>query len=78
MLAIRDQHVSQLPGLQVATIDGNKWAVSARGFNGRWSNKLLVLVDGRVVYTQVTSGVCWDVLDVLLDDIDRIEVGAGD
>lgn len=66
-----------VPGLQVATVDGNKWAVSARGFNGLWSNKLLVLVDGRSVYTPVSSGVNWGLLDVVLDDVDRIEVMRG-
>jgi iron complex outermembrane recepter protein len=66
-----------VPGLQVAQIDGNKWAVTARGFNGLWANKLLVLVDGRVVYTPVSSGVYWDLQDYMLDDIDRIEVVRG-
>lgn len=66
-----------VPGLQVATIDASKWAVSARGFNSLWSNKLLVLVDGRSVYTPVSSGVHWDLLDLMLDDIDRIEVVRG-
>jgi iron complex outermembrane receptor protein len=66
-----------VPGLQVARIDGHTWAVSSRGFNGLWSNKLLVLVDGRVVYTPVTSGVQWDLLETMLADIDRIEVVRG-
>jgi iron complex outermembrane recepter protein len=66
-----------VPGIQVAQIDGNKWAVSARGFNSLWSNKLLVLVDGRVVYTPVSSGVYWDLQDLPLEDIDRIEVVRG-
>lgn len=66
-----------VPGLQVARIDANKWAISARGFNGLWANKLLVLVDGRVVYTPVSSGVYWDLQDVILEDIDRIEVIRG-
>ena len=66
-----------VPGLQVASIDANTWAVSARGFNGLWANKLLVLVDGRVVYTPVTSGVHWDLLDMMLEDVDRIEVVRG-
>jgi iron complex outermembrane receptor protein len=66
-----------VPGLQVARIDAHTWAVSSRGFNGLWSNKLLVLVDGRVVYTPVTSGVHWDLLDTMLADIDRIEVVRG-
>lgn len=66
-----------VPGLQVATIDGSKWAISARGFNGLWSNKLLVLVDGRNVYTPVSSGVDWNLVDMMLDDVDRIEVVRG-
>lgn len=66
-----------VPGLQVARIDSNKWAISARGFNGRFANKLLVLIDGRSVYTPLFSGVFWDLQDVLLEDIDRIEVVRG-
>jgi iron complex outermembrane receptor protein len=66
-----------VPGLQVARIDANKWAISARGFNGRFANKLLVLIDGRSVYTPLYSGVYWDVQDTLLEDIDRIEVIRG-
>jgi iron complex outermembrane recepter protein len=66
-----------VPGLQVARIDANKWAITARGFNGRFANKLLVLVDGRSVYTPLFSGVFWDVQDLLLEDVDRIEVIRG-
>lgn len=66
-----------VPGLNVARIDSNKWAISARGFNGRFSNKLLVLMDGRSLYTPIFSGVFWDVQDTFLDDIDRIEVIRG-
>src|SRR6185503_10535480 len=65
------------PGVQVAQLDASKWAVSARGFNGRFSNKLLVLMDGRTVYTPVFSGVYWDIQDTLLEDIERIEVIRG-
>jgi len=65
------------PGLDVARIDGTKWAISVRGFNGRFSNKLLVLIDGRSVYSPETSGVYWEVQDVLLEDIERIEVIRG-
>ncbi len=65
------------PGLTVARIDGNKWAVSARGFNARLANKLLVLIDGRSVYSPETSGVYWEVLDLVLEDIERIEVIRG-
>lgn len=65
------------PGIQVGRIDSNKWAISSRGFNGRFANKLLVLIDGRSVYTRTFSGVYWDDQDLLLDDIDRIEVIRG-
>ncbi len=65
------------PGLDVARIDGSKWAVSARGFNGRFANKLLVLIDGRSVYSPETSGVYWEAQDVLLEDIERIEIIRG-
>src|SRR5438874_8027475 len=63
--------------LQVAQIDSRQWAISARGFNGTTANKLLVLIDGRTVYTPLFSGVFWDVQDVPLEDIDRIEVISG-
>ena len=65
------------PGLNVAQINANLWAVSARGFNGEFSNKLLVLLDGRSVYLPTFSGVFWDILDVPLEDIERIEVIRG-
>ena len=63
--------------LQVARIDSSQYAIAARGFNGGSSNKLLVLIDGRVVYTTLTSTVLWEAQDVLLADIDRIEVISG-
>ena len=66
-----------VPGLQVARIDGNKWAVSSRGFNAFSSNKLLVLMDGRTMYSPLFSGVLWDTQDTMLDDIERIEVIRG-
>lgn len=66
-----------VPGLEVARIDGNKWAIGSRGFNGRFDNKLLVLIDGRSVYTPLFSGVYWDVEDTPLEDIERIEVIRG-
>ena len=53
------------------------WAVSIRGFNDLFSNKLLVLIDGRSIYTRVFSGVFWDAEDLVLEDIDRIEVIRG-
>jgi len=65
------------PGIEVARIDANKWAITSRGFNGRFANKLLVLFDGRTVYTPLFSGVFWDRQDTMLEDIDRIEVIRG-
>lgn len=65
------------PGLQVAQLSANKWIVSARGFADLFSNKLLVLIDGRSVYTPLFSGVFWELQDVLMEDIDRIEVIRG-
>jgi iron complex outermembrane receptor protein len=66
-----------VPGVQVAQIDANKWAVSARGFNNRFANKMLVMIDNRTVYNQLYSGVFWDTADVLLEDVERIEVVRG-
>ncbi|PLY01178.1 MAG: outer membrane receptor protein [Desulfuromonas sp.] len=66
-----------VPGLQVSRIGSSKWAIASRGFNGTFSNKLLVQIDGRSVYSPTYSGVYWDVQNVLLDDIDRIEVIRG-
>lgn len=66
-----------VPGLTVARIDANKWAVSSRGFNGRFANKLLVMIDGRTVYNPAFSGVYWENNDVVLEDIERIEVIRG-
>jgi len=66
-----------VPGLEVARIDSNKWAVSSRGFNDRIANKMLVQFDGRTVYTPLFAGVFWDRQDILLEDIDRIEVIRG-
>src|SRR6202167_6272901 len=66
-----------VPGIDVAQINANTWAISARGLNGRFSSVLLVLVDGRNVYTPTFGGVFWDVLDLPLEDIERIEVIRG-
>ena len=66
-----------VPGMDVSQINANTWAISARGFNDQFSNKLLVLVDGRAVYTPLLGGVNWDTVDVPLEDIDRIEVIRG-
>src|SRR6185312_13031171 len=63
--------------LEVAQKNSHDWAISARGFNTALGNKLLVLMDGRSVYTPLFSGVFWDVQDYLLQDIDRIEVISG-
>jgi iron complex outermembrane receptor protein len=66
-----------VPGTQVAQIDRNKWAISIRGMNGKLANKLLVLKDGRSIYSPVFSGVYWDTSDFFLGDIERIEVIRG-
>ena len=66
-----------VPGLDVAQINANTWAISARGFNLQFANKLLVLIDGRAVYTPLFGGVNWDTQDVPLEDIERIEVIRG-
>ena len=66
-----------VPGLDVAQINANTWAVSVRGFNSQFSNKMLVLVDSRAVYTPLFDQVSWDTVDVPLEDIDRIEVIRG-
>ncbi len=66
-----------VPGLDVAQINGNTWAISSRGFNLQFANKLLVLIDGRAVYSPLFGGVDWDTQDVPLEDIARIEVIRG-
>jgi iron complex outermembrane receptor protein len=65
------------PNLQVARTNANSYAISARGFNNSIGNKLLVLIDGRTVYTPLFSGVFWNAQDVMLEDIERIEVISG-
>jgi iron complex outermembrane receptor protein len=65
------------PGVEVAHIDANKWAISIRGFNSLFANKLLVLMDGRSVYSPLFSGVFWDVQGTFLEDVERIEVIRG-
>jgi iron complex outermembrane receptor protein len=65
------------PSLHVARVDARQYAISARGFNSTAANKLLVLIDGRAVYTPLFSGVFWDAQDTLLEDIERIEVISG-
>ncbi len=69
--------LAMAPGIQVARISASKWSVSSRGFAGYTSNKLLVLMDGRSVYSPAYSGTFWDMQDTLLEDIDRIEVIRG-
>jgi iron complex outermembrane receptor protein len=66
-----------VPGLDVAQINAGIWAISARGFNLEFANKLLVLIDGRAVYSPLFGGVNWDTVDVPLEDLDRIEVIRG-
>ena len=63
--------------LEVAQIDSRQWAISARGFNNVFADKMLVLIDGRTVYTPLYAGVYWDVQDTMLEDLDRIEVISG-
>jgi iron complex outermembrane recepter protein len=66
-----------VPGMDVSQINANTWAISARGFNARFSSELFVMVDGRSVYTPSFGGVFWDTLDLPLEDIERIEVIRG-
>lgn len=65
------------PNLHVARIDARQWAVAARGFNNTTTNKLLVQLDGRTLYTPLFAGVFWDVQDTLMEDVERIEVISG-
>ncbi len=66
-----------VPGMSVGSVNSSQWSVSARGFGGLYANKLLVLVDGRAVYTPLFSGVFWDAEQFLLEDVDRIEIIRG-
>jgi len=66
-----------VPGVQVAKVDNNKWAVSIRGFHSQIANKLLVLIDGRSIYDPLFSGVFWEAEEVAMKNIDRIEVIRG-
>jgi iron complex outermembrane receptor protein len=67
----------QAPNLEVARTGANGYAITARGFNGTLANKLLVLVDGRAIYSPTFSGVFWEAHDVMLEDVERIEVISG-
>jgi iron complex outermembrane receptor protein len=66
-----------VPGLQVAQKTSSLWAITSRGFNDQFSNKLLVMIDGRPIYTPIFSGVFWGSKDLVLEDIERIEVIRG-
>lgn len=66
-----------VPGLNVARVDTAEWAITSRGFNSRYANKLLVMMDGRSVYVPLFSGVLWESIDTPLEDIERIEVIRG-
>ena len=65
------------PGVEVARIDSDHWSIAIRGLSGQFSKSLLVLVDGRSVYTPLFSGVYWDVQNLMLEDVERIEVIRG-
>ncbi len=65
------------PNLNVARLDNDQYAISARSFNNQIANKMLVMIDGRTVYTPLFSGVFWDAQDVILEDVERIEVISG-
>ena len=66
-----------VPGMDVGQISANQWAVGARGFNFEFANRLLVLVDGRSIYSPVFGGVFWEIQDLVMEDLDRIEVIRG-
>ena len=71
------QALRDVPGLHVAQLDSQKWAIGSRGFNGRYNNKLLVMMDGRTLYSPEFSGVYWEVQDTVMADIERIEAIRG-
>lgn len=66
-----------VPGLEVSQVNASDWAITSRGFNSLYANKLLVLVDGRAVYSPLFAGVFWDLQQQMLEDVDRIEVIRG-
>ena len=65
------------PGVEVARIDSNKWSIGIRGFGSSLTRSVLVLIDGRTVYTPLFDGTYWEVQDTMMEDIDRIEVIRG-
>lgn len=65
------------PGVHVGHINGNQWSVGVRGLGGRWSSQLLVLMDGRTIYSPLFSGVYWEAQNTMLEDIERIEIIRG-
>jgi iron complex outermembrane recepter protein len=65
------------PGVEVARIDGSKWSIGIRGFGSRLARNVLVLIDGRTVYSTLLAGTYWEVQNVLIEDVDRIEVIRG-
>src|SRR4029079_905266 len=65
------------PGVDVARIDSNQWSIGIRGFGSRLARSVLVLIDGRSVYSPLFAGTYWEVQDTLLEDVDRIEVIRG-
>jgi len=65
------------PGTEVQRINSNRYAIAIRGFNSEFSDKLVVLIDGRSVYTPQFSGVFWDMQDTILEDVSRVEVLRG-
>ena len=76
-LATLPELLRTVPGLTVARINSSEWAITSRGFNDQYASKLLVLVDGRTIYTPMFSGVYWNANDIVLEDVERIEVIRG-
>ena len=66
-----------VPGVEIARIDSNQWSVGIRGFESAFSRSVLVLIDGRNVYTPLFAGVYWDVQNLMLEDVERIEIIRG-
>jgi iron complex outermembrane recepter protein len=66
-----------VPGMEVSQINASTWSVGVRGFDERFSNKMLVMIDGRSLYSPIFGGINWDSIDLVMEDIDRIEVIRG-